>query len=53
MSKSKKAYFLRTYALIKLKSIYDPKEIGLYRDDELAIIQPKNGLDVEKRKKKK
>ena len=40
------------FALSKLESIYDPKEIGLYRDDGLAIIQPKNGQDVENRKKK-
>ena len=40
------------YALSKLESLYDTKEIGLYRDDGLAIIQPKNNQDLENKKKK-
>ena len=40
------------YALSKLKSLYDTKEIGLYRDDGLAIIQTKNNQDLENKKKK-
>ena len=40
------------YALSKLESLYDIKEIGLYRDDGLAIIQPKNNQDLENNKKK-
>ena len=40
------------YALSKLKSLYDFKEIGLYRDDGLAIIQPKNNQDLENKNKK-
>ena len=41
------------HALSKLKYLYDIKKIGLYRDDGLAIIQPKNNQDLEKKKKKK
>ena len=40
------------YAFSKLESLYDTKEIGLYRDDGLAIIQPKNNQDLENKKKK-
>ena len=41
------------YALSKLGSLYDIKEIGFYRDDGLAIIHPKNNQDLENKKKKK
>ena len=43
---------IRLYALSNLKSIYDPKKIELYRDDGLAIIQPRNSQDLENKKKK-
>ena len=39
------------YASSKLKTLYDIKKIGLYRDDGLAIIQPKNNQDLENKKK--
>ena len=39
------------YALRKLEYLYDLKEIGLYRDDGLAIIQPKNN-QIRKQKEK-
>ena len=46
-------YIIGLYALSKLEYVYDPKEIGLYRDDGLAIIQPKNSQVIENKKKKK
>ena len=39
------------YAFSKLEYLYDLKEIGLYRDDGLAIIQLKNNQDLENKKK--
>ena len=32
------------YALNKLKALYDVKEIGLYRDNDLAIIEQRNNF---------
>ena len=40
------------YALNKLKTMYNSYEIGLYRDDGLAIIKVKNNQELEKIKKK-
>ena len=38
------------YALSKLESLYNFNEIGLYRYDGLAIIQPENNQDLENKK---
>ena len=40
------------YILNRLKSIYNTNEIGLYRDDGLAIIERKNNQSLENIKKK-
>ena len=40
------------YALNHLKSLYKDNEIGLYRDDGLAIIERKNNQTLENTKKK-
>ena len=40
------------YALNHLKSLYKNDEIGLYRDDGLAIIERKNKQTLEITKKK-
>ena len=39
------------YALSKLKHLYNHKDIGLYRDDGLAIINIKSNQELEKLKK--
>ena len=40
------------YALSKFESVCDPKRIGLYRDDGLAIIQPKHSQIIKKKTNK-
>ena len=40
------------YALSKLETLYDTKEIGLYRDDGLAIIESISNQNLENKKKK-
>ena len=39
------------YILNHLQTLYDPKDIGLYRDDGLAIIKRTNNQQLEKLKK--
>ena len=40
-----------SYLLKKLSNIVDKKSIGLYRDDELAILQNLSGPQIERKRK--
>ena len=43
---------IRFYALNHVKCLYKDNEIGLYRDDGLAIIERKNNQTLDNTKKK-
>ena len=44
--------FIGNYLLYELSKSYEKKDIGLYRDDGLAVFKTKSGPESKKKKKK-
>ena len=43
--------FVGNYLLYELSKLYEKKDIGLYRDDGLAVFKTKSGPESKKNKK--